>query len=109
MIWQNVQFQSEETIENLAQMSQVFLDKGKFVRRKTWELYPSQGTCGCSFATRKFDPLLANKKRKGKKKTLALADGAYNRIYNFDMVHKLVTSSSFHIQISIFDVDNKLQ
>ena len=36
MIWQNVQFQSEETIENLAQMSKVFLDKGKFVRRKTW-------------------------------------------------------------------------
>ena len=49
------------------------------------------------------------KKEKEKKKTLALADGAYNRIYNFDMVHKLVTSSSFHIQISIFDVDNKLQ
>ena len=68
MIWQNVQFQSEETIENLAQMSKVFLDKGKFVRRKTWELYPSQGTCGCSFATRKFDSLLANKKRKRKKK-----------------------------------------
>ena len=108
MIWPNVQFQSEETIENLAQMSKVFLDKGKFVRRKTWELYPSQGTCGRSFATRKFDSLLANKKRK-EIKTLALADGAYNRIYNFDMVHKLVTSSSFHIQISIFDVDNKLQ
>ena len=32
------------------------------------------------FATRKFDSLLANKKRKRKKKTLALADGAYNRI-----------------------------
>lgn len=47
----------------------------------------------------------SQKKRKGKK-TLALADGTYNKIYNFDMVHKLVTSSSFHIQISIFDVDN---
>lgn len=50
-------------------------------------------------------PSSQKKKRKGKK-TLALADGAYNKIYNFDMVHKLVTSSSFHIQISIFDVDN---
>ena len=105
MIWQNVQFQSKERIENLCTNKQVFLDKGKFVRRKTWELYPSQGTCRCSFATSKFDSLFAKKKRKGKK-TLALADGAYNKIYNFDMVHKLVTSSSFHIQISIFDVDN---
>lgn len=48
-------------------------------------------------------------KKEKEKKALALADGAYNRIYNFDMVHKLVTSSSFHIQISIFDVDNKLE
>ena len=51
-------------------------------------------------------PSSQKKKNEKGKKTLALADGAYNKIYNFDMVHKLVTSSSFHIQISIFDVDN---
>ena len=81
MIWQKVKFQSEETIENLCTNEQVFLDKGKFVRRKTWELYPSQGTCRCSFATSKFDSLRAQKKKKKKteKKTLALADGTYNK------------------------------